>query len=124
MTMSGNRTVLAALKFNEAGLIPAVVQSANSRRVLMVAWMNERAILETFATGETVFFSRSRNALWHKGTTSGNTQKVLKIEVDCDSDCLLVMVEERGPACHNGTESCFDTAVLGDDAISEKLQNG
>jgi phosphoribosyl-AMP cyclohydrolase len=124
MTMSTNRAVLAALKFNEAGLIPAVVQSANSRRVLMVAWMNERAILETFATGETVFFSRSRNALWHKGTTSGNTQKVLKIEVDCDSDCLLVMVEERGPACHNGTESCFDTAELGDDAISEKHQDG
>ena len=112
MMMIANKEVLAGLRFNESGLIPAVVQSAASNRVLMVAWMNKQSILETFAAGETVFFSRSRDAIWHKGATSGNTQRVLKIEVDCDSDCLLVHVEELGPACHNGTNSCFDTAEL------------
>ena len=110
--MIANKQVLAGLRFNDAGLIPAVVQSATSHRVLMVAWMNKQSILDTFAVGETVFFSRSREAIWHKGATSGNTQRVLKIEVDCDSDCLLVQVEELGPACHNGTNSCFDTADL------------
>lgn len=113
MTMIANQEALAGLKFNDAGLIPAVVQSAVSNRVLMIAWMNEESILETFRSDETVFFSRSRQSLWHKGATSGNTQKVVKIEVDCDSDCLLVMVEEIGPACHNGTYSCFDSAELG-----------
>lgn len=110
--MIANQGVLQNLQFNEAGLIPAVIQSARSKRVLMVAWMNQDSILKTFATGETVFFSRSRDSLWHKGESSGNTQKVLSVEVDCDSDCLLVQVEERGPACHNGTESCFDSAEL------------
>jgi phosphoribosyl-AMP cyclohydrolase len=118
MTMVLNSEVLAGLKFNDAGLIPAVIQSAQSRRVLMVAWMNQASILETFATGETVFFSRSRNEIWHKGATSGNTQKVLRIEVDCDSDCLLVLVDENGPSCHNGTESCFDSAELGNKSLS------
>ncbi|MEO0060486.1 MAG: hypothetical protein RL343_104 [Actinomycetota bacterium] len=112
--MIANREQLAKLRFNEAGLIPAVVQSAQSNRVLMVAWMNLASIEQTFAVGETVFFSRSRSEPWHKGATSGNTQRVLKVEVDCDSDCLLIQVEESGPACHNGTESCFDTTVLGE----------
>jgi phosphoribosyl-AMP cyclohydrolase len=112
--MIANREQLTKLRFNEAGLIPAVVQSAQTNRVLMVAWMNLESIEQTFAVGETVFFSRSRADLWHKGATSGNTQRVLKVEVDCDSDCLLIKVDENGPACHNGTESCFDTAVLGE----------
>mgnify|MGYP000202106781 CR=1 FL=1 len=112
--MIANREQLTKLRFNEAGLIPAVVQSALTNRVLMVAWMNLESIEQTFAVGETVFFSRSRADLWHKGATSGNTQRVLKVEVDCDSDCLLIKVDENGPACHNGTESCFDTAVLGE----------
>lgn len=112
--MIANREQLTKLRFNEAGLIPAVVQSAQTNRVLMVAWMNLESIKQTFEVGETVFFSRSRAELWHKGATSGNTQRVLKVEVDCDSDCLLIKVEENGPACHNGTESCFDTAVLGE----------
>lgn len=112
--MIANQNELAKLRFNEAGLIPAVVQSADSKRVLMVAWMNKQSIDQTFAIGETVFFSRSRNELWHKGESSGNTQRVLKVEVDCDSDCLLIHVEENGPACHNGTESCFDSKVLGE----------
>lgn len=112
--MIANPQNLAKLRFNEAGLIPAVVQSAQTMRVLMVAWMNLESIEQTFSVGETVFFSRSRSELWHKGATSGNTQRVLKVEVDCDNDCLLIQVEESGPACHNGTESCFDTAVLGE----------
>lgn len=112
--MIANREQLTKLRFNEAGLIPAVVQSAHTKRVLMVAWMNLESIEQTFEVGETVFFSRSRSQLWHKGETSGNTQRVMKVEVDCDSDCLLIQVEENGPACHNGTESCFDTDVLGE----------
>ena len=112
--MIANLEQLTKLRFNEAGLIPAVVQSAQTNRVLMVAWMNLESIKQTFEVGETVFFSRSRAELWHKGATSGNTQRVLRVEVDCDSDCLLIKVEENGPACHNGTESCFDTAVLGE----------
>jgi phosphoribosyl-AMP cyclohydrolase len=108
---------LGKLRFNESGLIPAVIQSAPSKRVLMVAWMSRESIVETFAKEETVFFSRSRSELWHKGATSGNTQQVIRVEVDCDSDCLLIQVEEQGPACHNGTESCFDTHVLGEKAV-------
>lgn len=115
--MITNQEQLTKLRFNEAGLIPAVVQSAQTKRVLMVAWMNLESIQQTFVVGETVFFSRSRNELWHKGATSGHTQRVLKVEADCDSDCLLIQVEEHGPACHNGTDSCFDTAVVGEAGI-------
>lgn len=104
--------MLTNLKFNEQGLIPAIVQSESTKRVLMMAWMNQESISETLRLGETVFFSRSRNELWHKGATSGNVQLVKKIEVDCDDDTLLITVEEAGPACHNGTESCFDTQTL------------
>jgi phosphoribosyl-AMP cyclohydrolase len=110
--MKINPEALKNLKFNEAGLIPAVVQSADSKRVLMVAWMNSGSIQQTFLTGDTVFFSRSRNELWHKGSSSGNTQRVIDVQVDCDSDCLLVLVDESGPACHNGTQSCFDSESL------------
>jgi len=107
-----NQEQLDKLHFNQAGLIPAVVQSSQTKRVLMVAWMNLESIQQTFAIGETVFFSRSRGELWHKGATSGNTQRVIQIEVDCDNDSLLVRVEENGPACHTGTNSCFDSALL------------
>lgn len=116
--MIANQDQLNKLRFNEAGLIPAVVQSAKSKRVLMVAWMSLESIIKTFAIGETVFFSRSRGELWHKGETSGHTQRVIKVEVDCDSDCLLIQVQENGPACHNGTDSCFDTAILGEAGAS------
>jgi len=100
------------LQFNEVGLIPAVIQSSTTKRVLMVAWMNKESIIQTFGSGDTVFFSRSRQELWHKGASSGNSQKVVQIEVDCDKDCLLIQVAENGPACHNGTESCFDSHTL------------
>lgn len=100
------------LSFNGDGLIGAIVQSAASKRVLMFAWMNEESLALTLERGETVFWSRSRQELWHKGATSGNTQRVVSIEADCDGDALLILVNEDGPACHNGTESCFDTQQL------------
>ena len=95
------------VKFNEQGLIPTVVQDAQSKQVLTVAYMNEESLTKTIETGETWFFSRSRNELWHKGATSGNTQKVVSITADCDKDALVVEVVPNGPACHNGTTSCF-----------------
>jgi phosphoribosyl-AMP cyclohydrolase len=103
---------ISNLKFDANGLIPAIVQSADSNRVLMFAWMNAESLGQTLERGETVFYSRSRQELWHKGATSGNTQKLAKIEFDCDSDALLIQVHEQGPACHNGTESCFDTGEV------------
>lgn len=95
------------LKFDERGLITAVVQDSATLQVLMVAWMNAESIRRTFETGETVFWSRSRNELWHKGATSGNIQRVKSILVDCDEDTLLIQVEPAGPACHTGEVSCF-----------------
>lgn len=104
--------VIGEISFDSSGLIPAIVQSAKSNRVLMMAWMNAESLALTIESGETVFWSRSRQELWHKGETSGNVQKVVSIELDCDADALLIRVEEVGPACHNGTESCFDTAMI------------
>ncbi len=95
------------LNWNDQGLIPAVVQDAGTGMVLMVAWMNEEALRLTRATRQTHFWSRSRQALWHKGATSGNTQDVVEIYVDCDEDVLLVKVNPAGPACHTGATSCF-----------------
>ncbi len=95
------------LKFDDRGLIPAVVQDAATGEVLMVAWMNADSLRLTQETGETHFWSRSRQELWHKGATSGNTQRVREIWVDCDADTLLVKVEPAGPACHTGQRSCF-----------------
>jgi phosphoribosyl-AMP cyclohydrolase len=95
------------LKWDGHGLITAVVQDAQTAQVLMVAWMNAEALRLTLATGETHFWSRSRGELWHKGATSGNTQRVTGVWVDCDGDTLLVQVEPAGPACHTGAASCF-----------------
>jgi phosphoribosyl-AMP cyclohydrolase len=95
------------LRFDPAGLIPAIVQDARSGQVLMLAWMNVDALRLTLATGETHFWSRSRQELWHKGATSGHTQKVLALHADCDLDALLVQVDPAGPACHTGALSCF-----------------
>ncbi|WP_165173898.1 phosphoribosyl-AMP cyclohydrolase [Adlercreutzia sp. ZJ242] len=100
-------TDFSQLAYNEAGLVPCVVQDVRSREVLMVAWMSEASLELTRETGETVFWSRSRQELWHKGATSGNTQRVVEIRYDCDADCLLALVEAAGPACHTGAESCF-----------------
>ena len=100
------------VKFNEQGLIPTVVQDAQSKEVLTVAYMNEESLQKTIETGETWFYSRSRQELWHKGATSGNTQKVVSIKTDCDQDALVVEVIPAGPACHKGTISCFTEPIV------------
>lgn len=97
----------AALRFDERGLIPVIVQDASSGDVLMFAYANRDALVKTVQTGEAHFYSRSRQALWRKGATSGNVQRVVRIRYDCDGDCLLYEVEPQGPACHEGTPSCF-----------------
>jgi phosphoribosyl-AMP cyclohydrolase len=95
------------LKYDDHGLIPAIIQDAATFEVLMVAWMNAEALKLTQETGETHFWSRSRDTLWHKGATSGNVQQVQQIRYDCDGDTLLVQVDPSGPACHTGQQSCF-----------------
>jgi phosphoribosyl-ATP pyrophosphohydrolase/phosphoribosyl-AMP cyclohydrolase len=99
------------LKFDDQGLIPAIVQDAGTGQVLMLAYMNAEALAKTLETGETWFWSRSRQMLWHKGATSGNLQPVEEMRCDCDADALLVRVHPAGPACHTGEESCFYRVV-------------
>ncbi|PRO65695.1 bifunctional phosphoribosyl-AMP cyclohydrolase/phosphoribosyl-ATP pyrophosphatase [Alkalicoccus urumqiensis] len=102
----------ARLNWDENGLIPAVVQDAHTREVLTLAYMNETSLQKTEESGETWFYSRSRDELWHKGATSGNTQKVTEIRLDCDQDALVVLVEPNGPACHTGARSCFSDTLV------------
>ena len=99
--------ILQDLKFDPSGLLPAIVQDADTGQVLMMAWMNAESLRLTLSRGETWFWSRSRQALWHKGGSSGNLQKVRKIYYDCDGDTLLIQVAPAGPACHTGQTSCF-----------------
>jgi phosphoribosyl-AMP cyclohydrolase len=98
---------VSEIKWDVQGIVPAIVQDVNTRQVLMMAYMNAESLKRTLETGETVFWSRSRRELWHKGATSGNTQQVREIFVDCDGDTLLILVEPDGPACHTGEVSCF-----------------
>lgn len=100
-------TMMEYLKFNEQGLVPAIIQDYKTKMVLMMAWMNEEALQLTISSAEVHFWSRSRQQLWHKGATSGNTMQVKNISFDCDGDVLLVQVEPAGPACHTGAVSCF-----------------
>ena len=100
------------LKFDSNGLIPAIVQDAQSKEVLTLAYMNEESLKKTIETGETWFWSRSRQELWHKGATSGNTQRVVDITYDCDGDSLVVKVIPTGPACHKNVYSCFADSLL------------
>ena len=95
------------VKFDEQGLLPAIVQDSTTGEVLMLAYMNSESLAKTLETRETWVWSRSRAELWHKGATSGNTQRVVIIALDCDGDTLLIKVEPRGPACHTGERSCF-----------------
>src|SRR3954447_26828433 len=97
------------LKFDERGLIPAIVQDSQTREVLTLAYMNAESLARTIETGQTWFWSRSRNELWHKGETSGNTQQVVSVSSDCDGDAIVVLVNPAGPACHTGARSCFQT---------------
>jgi phosphoribosyl-ATP pyrophosphohydrolase/phosphoribosyl-AMP cyclohydrolase len=95
------------VKYDECGIVPAIVQDAATGEVLMLAYMNAESLAKTIETGETWFWSRSRRALWHKGETSGNTQRVVSISIDCDGDTILVRVTPNGPACHTGERTCF-----------------
>lgn len=108
-----NSVTIDQLKFDERGLIPAVVQDGRSKEILMVAWMNAESLQLTQERGEAIFWSRSRQEIWHKGATSGNVQKVRQILVDCDADTLVLLVEPAGPACHTGEHSCFYRTLKG-----------
>ena len=99
--------ITKSLKFDAQGLIPAIVQDAETNQVLMLAYMNAESLQLTLSTRETYFWSRSRNELWHKGATSGNVQHVVEVRVDCDADTLLIRVNPAGPSCHTGNQTCF-----------------
>ncbi|ATX80041.1 phosphoribosyl-AMP cyclohydrolase [Mariprofundus aestuarium] len=100
-------SLLEKIKFNEAGLVPAIAQDAATGRVLMMAWMNEEALEQTLATGFAHYYSRSRSKQWKKGESSGHVQKVIDMFLDCDGDTLLLIIEQTGPACHTNRKSCF-----------------
>jgi len=100
-------SLIDSITFNEAGLVPAIAQDAATGRVLMMAWMNEEAALQTLESGYAHYYSRSRKKQWQKGESSGHVQKVVAIYLDCDGDTLLLKIEQTGPACHTNRESCF-----------------
>jgi phosphoribosyl-AMP cyclohydrolase len=100
-------SLLKEIKFNEVGLVPAIVQDAETGRVLMMAWMNEKAIRQTVETGFAHYYSRSRKKQWKKGESSGHVQEIEEIFLDCDGDTILLIVNQTGPACHTNRESCF-----------------
>ena len=114
---------LAALPWNADGLLPAIAQQFDSGEVLMMAWMNADSLTETIRTQRVCFWSRSRQALWRKGESSGQTQQLHELFLDCDGDTLLLQVDQRGPACHTGRRSCFFRQVVGDQlkVVSEPL---
>ena len=112
MTPALDPDVATLLKRDAAGLVCAVVQAADTREVLMVGWMDDEALQRTLTTGRTWFFSRSRNEYWRKGDTSGATQAVRSVSLDCDGDALLVVVDQVGGACHTGDRTCFDARPL------------
>ncbi len=107
----------ATLRYDGNGLVPVIAQDHASGEVLMLAWMNAEAVSRTLETGRVTYWSRSRKAFWVKGETSGHVQRLVELRVDCDRDCLLVVVEQAGPACHTNRRSCFYTAVHGGDEV-------
>ena len=104
-------SMVDAIRFDAAGLVPAVVQQHDTGQVLMLAWMNRQAIADTLATGQSHFYSRSRKAQWRKGATPGHTQRVIEVRLDCDGDAVLLVVDQIGPACHTGRRSCWFNTV-------------
>jgi len=110
-----------SLRYDDAGLIPAIAQDHASGEVLMMAWMNAEAVARTLETGRVTYWSRSRHSFWVKGESSGHVQRLVDFRVDCDRDCLLVLVDQTGPACHTNRRSCFYTAVR-DGAEVELMQ--
>ncbi|UXH43508.1 bifunctional phosphoribosyl-AMP cyclohydrolase/phosphoribosyl-ATP diphosphatase HisIE [Rossellomorea vietnamensis] len=115
-----NTDWITSVKYDDKGLVPAIVQDAATKDVLTLAYMNETSLRKTVETGETWFYSRSRQELWHKGETSGNTQTVENITWDCDQDALLVLISKKGPACHKGEDSCFHEKVFGEGKSSKE----
>ena len=103
--------ILAALRFDAGGLVPAIAQQHDTGEVLMLAWMNRDAVAETLATGRVCYFSRSRNRLWRKGEQSGQVQHLKELRIDCDGDTLLLLVDQQGVACHTGRRNCFFRAA-------------
>ena len=101
----------ASLKYDANGLIPAIAQDADSHEVLMMAWMNADSVARTVQTGRVTYWSRSRASFWVKGESSGHVQELVELRIDCDRDCLLVLVRQTGPACHTNRRSCFYTAI-------------
>lgn len=113
---------IASLRFDDRGLIPAIAQQHDTGEVLMLAWMNAASIAATLAEGRVVYWSRSRQAFWRKGDTSGHVQHLVEMRLDCDRDCLLLRVDQTGPACHTGRRSCFFTAIDGENReVAEPL---
>jgi phosphoribosyl-AMP cyclohydrolase len=112
------------LTYDAAGLIPCIAQDEGTGEVLMFAWMNAESVARTLATGRVTYWSRSRQAFWVKGETSGHLQSLVELRVDCDRDCLLAVVRQEGPACHTGRRSCFYTAVRGGDEVEIILPEG
>ena len=108
---------LDAVKFNDQGLVPAIAQDSTSGTVLMLAWMNRDAIDQTLASGLVTYYSRSRQSLWQKGETSGNTQRLVGMQFDCDADAILMQVEQTGPACHTNRPNCFYLRVEGGQVV-------
>jgi len=112
-----------SLTFNADGLVPAIAQQHDTGEVLMLAWMNADSVAETLSTGRVTYWSRSRRAYWRKGETSGHIQRLVEMRLDCDRDCLLLLVDQTGPACHTNRRSCFYTAVqAGDEVILTEPQ--
>lgn len=107
LTLENVQTAIDRIKWDERGLIAAIIQDAETQQVLTLAYINADSLRKTLEMGETVFWSRSRSELWHKGATSGNIQKVRALYIDCDADALLIMVDPVGPACHTGETTCF-----------------
>jgi phosphoribosyl-AMP cyclohydrolase len=110
-TQAAPQEIIAAIAFDANGLVPAIAQQHDTGEVLMMAWMNADAVRETLETGRVCYWSRSRGNLWRKGETSGQVQKLVEMRVDCDNDCLLLLVDQTGVACHTGRRSCFFTAI-------------
>lgn len=114
----GTDNLLKDITFNADGLVPAIAQSVDTGRVLMMAWMNKEAVVQTLNSGFAHYYSRSRKTQWKKGETSGHVQKVLDIHLDCDGDTILMLIEQTGPACHTNRETCFYREKRGDKWVS------